>query len=94
MIKLTIIHEDQEMIAPIMASLIAVFPVLLNSSLTPQNTYISAQRSITPKLIYPTKDRRVSATLIIIQGSLSKEILPVRILFALIHPLHSKIDRS
>lgn len=94
MMKLTIIHEDQEIIAPMIANLMAVFPVLLNSSLTPQNTYISAQSSITPKLIYPTKERRVSATLMMIQGSLSKEIFPVRILLLLIQPLHSKIDRS
>jgi len=47
---------------------------------------------ITPRLIYPTKDKRVSAILMIMQGILVKEILPVRISFELIQSLHSRID--
>jgi len=72
--------------------LIAVFPVLLNSSFTPPKIYISAQRSITPKLIYPTNDRRVLATLIIMQGSFPNEIFPVRRSFEVTQPLHSNMD--
>ncbi len=94
MTKFTIIHEDHEIRAPMMANLIADFPVLLNSSLTPPKIYISAQRSITPRLIYQTNERRVSATLMIMQGILSNEMFPVRILFHPIQLLHSKIDFS
>jgi len=58
--------------------LIAVFPVLLNSSFTPPKIYISDQSNITPRLIYPTKERRISAIPIIIQGISQIQIFPVR----------------
>jgi hypothetical protein len=85
-------HDDQDMMAPTRASFIAVLPLLLNSSFTPPNIYISAPSKITPRLIYPTNERRVSATLIMIQGILSNPMFPVRKSFELTQPLHSKID--
>jgi hypothetical protein len=87
-------HDDQEIIAHVSASLIAVFPLLLNSSFTPQRVYINAPSRITPRLMYPTNERRVSATLIIIQGISVNAILPVRRSFEVMQFPHSNIERG
>jgi|GEM_PF-3136093 len=93
-IKLTIIHDDHEIRAPIKAILIAVLPVSFAPSLTPPKIYIRAHNNITPKLIYPTNERRVLAMLIIIHGISLNEIFPVRICHCEIQPLHSRIDHD
>jgi hypothetical protein len=92
MTKFTINHDDHDTTAPMRASLIAVFPVLLNSSLIQPNTYISAQTRITPRLIYPTNERRVSAIPMMIQGISPNEILPVRRSLEFTQLPHSRMD--
>jgi hypothetical protein len=84
-------HEDHDMIAPMIETLIASFPLLLNSSFTPPKTYISAQIRIMMRLMYPTRASALLVILIMMHGISSKWRFHVRRLFASTQ-LPSKID--
>lgn len=71
-------HPDHDTTAPMRDIFIASFHLLFISSLTPPNTYISAPMSMTPRLIYPTKERRLLVIATITPGISLKAIFPWR----------------